>query len=121
VPLPTLDWIEHRRSDGELLGWIVPAGDGFHVIDLLGRQRTEAPADWSDAEEALESLGIGYLANRYMVQLSDGVERRVRIGEVKTTGIILLADEFGSASAVGANPETFEVSFPAPEGLRSLD
>jgi len=119
VPAP--DWIEQRRSDGELLGWIVPAGEGFHVIDLLGRRRTEAPADWSDAEEALETLGIGYLADRYSLRLADGVERRVRISEVNTTGITVLADDFGSASAVGAKPEVFELSFPAPEGLRSLD
>ncbi len=119
--MPAPDWIEHRRSDGELLGWIVPAGDGFHVIDLLGRRRTEAPTDWSDAEEALETLGIGYLANRYSLRLSDGVERRVRIAEVNESGVTVLADDFGSASAIGAKPEVFELPFPAPEGLRSLD
>ncbi|QNN54001.1 hypothetical protein [Nocardioides mesophilus] len=119
--MSTPDWIEHRRPDGELLGWMVPDGDGFHIIDLLGRQRTESPADWPDAEEALETLGIGYLANRYSLRLSDGVERRVRIGEVNRSGIVVLADDFGSASAVGANPEVFNLPFPAPEALRSLD
>ena len=115
------DWIEHRRSDGARVGWTVPSGDGFHIVDLLGRQRTEAPVDWLEAEEAFEMLGIGYLANRYTLRLSNGVERRVRIGEVSATGIVVLADEFGSASAVGANPEAFELPFPAPEALRSLD
>jgi len=119
VPAP--DWIEHRRSDGEHVGWMVPAGEGFHVIDLLGRQRTEAPVDLPDAEDAFETLGIGYLANRYTLRLPDGVERRVRIGEVSSSGIVVLADDFGSASAVGAKPEAFELPFPAPEGLRSLD
>lgn len=119
--MPALDWIEHRRSDGELLGWMVPAGDGFHVIDLLGCQRTEHPADWSEAEEVLETLGIGYLADRYGLRLSDGVERRVRISEVNASRIVVLADEFGSASVVGANPEVFELPFPAPDSLRSLD
>lgn len=119
--MPAPDWIEHRRPDGELLGWLVPAANGFHVVDLLGRQRTEAAADWPDAEEALETLGIGYLANRYILRLADGTERRVRIGEVNRSGIVVLADDFGSASAVGANPEVFQLPFPAPEGLRSLD
>ncbi len=120
--MPAPDWIEHRRSDGEEhVGWIVSAGEGFHVIDLLGRQRTEAPVDLSHAEDALETLGIGYLANRYSLRLPDGGERRVRIGEVSSSGIVVLADDFGSASAVGANPEAFELPFPAPEGLRSLD
>lgn len=119
--MPASDWIEHRRPDGERLGWMVAAGDGFHVIDLLGRPRTEAPVEWSDAEAALETLGIGYLANRYSLRLADGAERRVRIGEVDASGIVVLADDFGSASAIGAKPEVFELSFPAPEGLRSLD
>ena len=121
VPVPVPDWIEHRRSDGELLGWIVPACDGFHIIDLLGRRRTEAPTDWPDAEEALETLGISYLADRYSLRLPDGVERRVRIGEVNASSVIVVADDFGSASAIGAKPEVFELSFPAPENLRSLD
>ena len=59
------DWIEHKRGDRELLGWIAPDGDGFVVFDLLGRSRTPAPVDWLDAEELLEELGIGYLADRY--------------------------------------------------------
>ena len=119
VPAP--DWIEHRRSDGELVGWMVASGDGYHTVDLLGRQRTEAPVDWPEAEEVLETLGIGYLANRYVLRLSDGVERRVRISEVSTSRIVVLADHFGSASAVGAEPEPFELPFPAPKELRSLD
>ena len=45
----------------------------------------------------------------------------MRIGEVDASGIVVLADDFGNASAIGANPEVFELSFPAPESLRSLD
>lgn len=80
-----------------------------------------APVDWSHAEEVFETLGIVYLANRYSLRLSDGVERRVRIGEVSTSGIVVFADDFGSASVVGANPEAYELPFPAPDGLQSLD
>jgi hypothetical protein len=115
------DWIEHRRSDGEHVGWAVPEGNGFFVIDLLGRQRTEAPVDWLEVEETFETLGIGYLSHQYGWRHADGVERRVRIGEVSPSGIVLVADEFGSASVVGAKQEKFELPFPAPEGLRSLD
>lgn len=32
----------------------VPAPD----VDLLGRQRTAAPVDWPEAEEAFETLGM---------------------------------------------------------------
>jgi hypothetical protein len=45
----------------------------------------------------------------------------VRISEVSTSGIVVVADDFGKASAVGAKPETFELPFPAPGSLRSLD
>jgi hypothetical protein len=112
-----LEWIEHRRGDGELLGWMVPEGDLFHIVDLLGRIRTDEPLDWFDAEEALAALGIGYLADRYSLRLPNGEERRVRIGEVHTSGIVAVADDFGSASAIGAKPERFALPFPAPDEL----
>ncbi|MBX3195726.1 MAG: hypothetical protein KF727_11605 [Microbacteriaceae bacterium] len=98
---------------------MVPAGEGFHIVDLLGRRRSEAPLDWLAAEEALDTLGIGYLADRYELRVDD-VDRRVRIGEISETGIVVVADDFGSAAAVGARPERFELPFPAPEGLRHL-
>lgn len=115
------DWIEHRRSDGELLGWLVPAGEDFHVVDLLGRQRTAAPLDWAEAEESLERLGIGYLAHRYGLRLPDGTERQVRISEVSVEGVVVLADDFGTAAVVGANPDAYQLPFPAPDRLRSLE
>ena len=111
------EWIEHRRGDGELVGWMVPEGDAYHVVDLLGRTRTKAPLDWVDAEEVLDALGIGYLADRYSLRVQDGVVRRVRIGEVNTSGIVVVADDFGSASTIGAKPERFALPFPAPDEL----
>lgn len=108
------DWIEHRRGDRELLGWMVPSGDGFDVVDLLGRRRTDSPVDWLAAEELLEDLGIGYLADRYTLVRDDGVERPVRIVEVSVDGVTVAADDFGAASAVGADPERFRLPFPVP-------
>lgn len=112
-------WIEHRRGDRELLGWIVPDGDGFMVVDLLGRARTDDPVDWLAAEELLDALGIGYLADRYTLVLPDGTARPVRIGEVSTSGVTVVADDFGVASAVGADPERFTLPFPVPPELLS--
>ncbi|MWB96998.1 hypothetical protein [Agromyces seonyuensis] len=111
------DWIEHRRTDRELLGWIVPAGEGFHVVDLLGRTRTDAPVDWLEAETLLDGLGIGYLAERYLLALPDGAVRPVRIGEASMQGITVVADEYGAASAVGADPDRYRLPFPAPVEL----
>jgi hypothetical protein len=112
------DWIEHRRTDGETVGWIVPDGDGFRAKDLLGRDATGAAVDWLDAEEALEELGIGYLADRYALRLPDGSERPVRITEASVRGVTVVADEFGAASAVGGVQDRFRLEFPAPPELR---
>jgi hypothetical protein len=111
------DWIEHRRGDREVLGWIVPDGDGFRVRDLLGRERTTQPVEWLEAEELLEELGIGYLADRWILQLPDGTRRPVRIAESSPEGVTVVADEYGAASAVGANPERFRLPFPVDGDL----
>ncbi|MFD4958823.1 hypothetical protein [Microbacterium sp. NPDC058389] len=116
------DWIEHRRPDGEVLGWMRADGDGFRVFDLLGRERTPGGADgepleWLDAEELLEELGIGYLADRWTLRFADGSERPVRIGEASPRGVVVVADEYGAASAVGANPERFPLPFPVGDAL----
>lgn len=112
-------WIEHRRGeDREPVGWIVPDGEGFRPIDVLGRRVTAGPVEWLEAEEILDALGIGFLANRYLLSLPDGTERPVRIAEVSPEGVTVVADEFGSASAVGAGSDRFRLPFPAPEELR---
>jgi hypothetical protein len=42
------------------------------------------------------------------------------IGDVSTSGIIVVADDLGSASAIGAKPELFALPFPAPPELSWL-
>jgi hypothetical protein len=116
MPVP-VDWIAHRRGDGELLGWMRPEGDGFVVVDLLGRDNT-APVDWLAAEEALDALGIGYLADPYELALGDGRALRVRITEVSTERIRLKKDDWG---AIDAPLVEYEVAFPLPAELRPLD
>ncbi|RZU65619.1 hypothetical protein EV379_1953 [Microterricola gilva] len=110
------DWIEHRRGDGELVGWIIPRGDDFVVVDLLGRERG-VPVDWLSAEDALEELGIGYLADIYLLTLESGTELRVRIAEVSSAGITVKKDDFGD---IGAPQRCFSLPFPAPTSLRVM-
>lgn len=111
------DWIEHRRGlDGEVLGWMRPEGDGFVVVDLLGRDRTDA-VDWLDAEEVLDALGIGYLADIYELQQPDGSWLRVRIAEVSPSRIRVKKDDWG---AVGAPQIYYDLPFPVPTSLRPL-
>ena len=112
------DWIAHGRPDGETLGWMVPDGDGFRVRDRLGRELTSGPVDWLTAEELLEDRGIGYLADRWRLRLPDGTDRPVRIAEAHYDRVVVVSDDFGSASAVGAELDRYELPFPAPEELR---
>ena len=115
MPVPS-DWITHRRGDGELLGWMRPEGDGFVAIDLLGRAVT-ATVDWLDAEEILESTGIGYLADPYELQLDDGSWVRVRLTEVTQAAIRVKTEDWG---AIDAPVDEYVVPLPAPHTLRPL-
>ena len=107
------DWIEHRRGDGERLGWMRPLGGLFVVIDLLGRERS-APLDWLFAEELLDELGIGYLADPYELLLG-GQWRLVRILEVSTGSIRVKREDWGDMTAPLIE---HVVEFPMPATLR---
>lgn len=108
------DWIELRRGDGELIGWIGEAEDGFIAIDLLGRAVTDE-IDWLTAEEALEDLGIGYLADPFELLLDDGRWLEVRIIEVSAESIRVKREDWG---AMDIPQEEYTVPFPMPSTLR---
>ena len=109
------DWIEHRRGgDGERLGWMLPAGDGFIAVDLLGRHRTET-VDWLTAEETLDELGIGYLGDAYELRLDDGRWIRVRLVEISSTEIVAKKEDWG---AMDVPQRTFILPLPITDALR---
>jgi hypothetical protein len=111
------DWIQHRRgADGELLGWMLPVDDGFVAIDLLGRRHTEV-VDWLTAEETLEAMGIGYLADPYELRLDSGDWLRVRITEASTQGITVKKDDWG---AIDSPQLLYTLAFPITDELRTL-
>lgn len=111
--MPDTDWIEHRRPDGELVGWIRMVGDDFVPIDLLGREIGE-PVDWLSAEDTLEQRGIGYLAEPWALELESGQRIRVRLTEVSRSGIRAKLDDFGD---VGAPALYYDLGFPMPPTL----
>lgn len=113
------DWIEHRREDGERVGWIRLVGEGCVAIDLLGREFTGV-VDWVEAEEALEERGLGFLAEPWTLKRTDGSSIRVRIVEVSPSGIRVREDDFGAAAAVGADVQDHHLPFPVPETLTPL-
>ncbi|GAA4158981.1 hypothetical protein GCM10022286_12670 [Gryllotalpicola daejeonensis] len=113
------DWLEFRRSDRELVGWLRPEGEGWVPVDLLGRDAAAAPLDLDRAEAALDELGIGFLADRWEID-RDGGWAAVRISEVSADGIVVEDDEYGSASAVmpGRRRAVWHLPWPAPPTLR---
>lgn len=106
------DWIEHRRADdGERMGWIKPVDEGFVAIDLLGRRRTDV-VDWMLAEETLDALGLGYLAEPHELRLNDGSWLRVRIAEVSSVSIRVKKEDWGDMNAT----QTYHsLAFPVTE------
>lgn len=89
--------VEHRREDGELLGWIDIHEDGScTAIDLLGR--VSAAGDWDKCENQLEAQGLSYLADLYALEVTPGLWVRVRIVEVNSTRVRVKEDDFGDAT-----------------------
>lgn len=109
-------FIEHRRPDGELVGWLRAEGEGFVAVDLLGRERSGA-LDWLAGEALLEELGLRYLAEAYVLRLDDGRELRVRIVEVSPERIVVKKDDLGD---IGAPVLRFELAWPMPAELTLL-
>lgn len=120
LPWPLMDtWIEHRRTDGELIGWLRMRDEHFVAVDMLGREITE-PLDYLDAEEALEERGLSFLAEPWLLEHPDGTSERVRITEVHPERITVRQDDYGVAAVAGANVRDYVLPFPAPTRLRPL-
>ncbi|MBK0422590.1 hypothetical protein JD292_10960 [Leucobacter sp. CSA2] len=111
-------WIPHHREDGELVGWIEPSGEGFVPFDLFGRARSAEAIDWVSAEDALEEIGIGFLAALHAYRAEDGSWVQVRITELSTDGITVKEDDLG---AVGVTKPQYVVPFPVDDRLVPLD
>ncbi|MGI6879134.1 hypothetical protein [Microbacterium sp. gxy059] len=116
------DWIPHRRaSDGELVGWIRPAGDGFVALSLFAAPLT-GEVDWLDAEETLDAEGLSWLAEPWILE-RDGRGIRVRIVEVSpgdppgTGRVQVKTDDFG---AIDVPYELIDLPWPPPAALRPI-
>lgn len=109
------DWIAHRRPDDrEPLGWLRPDGDAWVAVSLIGRELS-GPVDWTTAEEALEEVGLSWMADVWMLERPDGDPLRVRLVEVTPDGVLVQTDDFG---AIDVPVERFELPWPAPAELR---
>ncbi|GAC56650.1 hypothetical protein GOHSU_12_00400 [Gordonia hirsuta DSM 44140 = NBRC 16056] len=103
-------WIPHRRSDGEVIGWIdlESAGPAVQPIDRLGRPLSPVN-DWNDAEEALEAIGLGFLTHRFAYR-----DQVVRIRQVYDDRVIVTT---ALTDAVGDVGDEFTLAFPVGDEL----
>lgn len=108
------DWTPHRRDDGEVLGWIRPEGSGWVAVDILGRDVTGA-VEWLDAEEALDARGLGWLAEKWMLERDGAAPLAVRLVEVTPERVVVKSEDFG---AIDAPLRTYVLAWPAPAALR---
>ncbi|HCS61513.1 MAG TPA: hypothetical protein DIW46_08980 [Microbacterium sp.] len=115
------DWTPHRRDDGELLGWIHPAGDDWTAVDILGRP-VSGPGEWLDVEAALEEHGLAWLADPWMLEGETERPLRVRMVEVTPNHdgipgrIVVKVDDYGDVSRPASEP--IVLSWPVPSRLR---
>jgi hypothetical protein len=64
-------WMPHyRQGDGELLGYLVPEGEQYLPVTVFG-YGLAAAADEDDAGRVLENVGLGYLADTWLLTLED--------------------------------------------------
>lgn len=121
-------WIPHRREDGELIGWIdmTVAEPKLVPIDRLGRAMDPVD-DWFEAEEALDSIGLRFLAERYVYRGGGGNDDdddeatqpvTVRISQVYDDRIVLTTALTDAVEDVGRE---IVVPFPAPDELREAN
>lgn len=114
------DWTPHRRDDGELLGWIRPEGGHWVAIDLLGHAASDV-GEWLDAEEALESRGLAWLADIWMLERDAGEALQVKVVEVapgrdgEAGRVVVQTDDFG---AIDVPVEQYQLPWPSPLALR---
>ncbi|MCR2762974.1 hypothetical protein NQ152_05565 [Microbacterium sp. zg.B48] len=114
------DWTPHRRDDGELVGWIRPEGEYWVAVDLLGHAAS-GPVDWLEAEATLETRGLSWLAEVWMLEREAAGPLRVKLVEV-TPGaageagrVVVQTDDFG---AIDVPVDRYALPWPSPAALR---
>jgi len=114
------DWTPHRRDDGELIGWIRPAGEEWIGVDLLGREAS-GPVDWLEAEAALEEVGLAWLADVWMLEGEADEPLRVRFVEVTPADqsgdgrVVVKVDDFGDMQRPPTERFILEWAAPSAE------
>lgn len=108
------DWLRiNRPGDRETVGYLAMSDDGFVPFDLLGRP-IAGVLPFEEAEELLLERGLGYLANRWKLQVDDATEPiDVVIRDVGPDQVTLMSDDFGYGKPIGT---LFSLEIPEVTG-----
>jgi hypothetical protein len=112
-------WIPYRRAeDDELLGYLRPVDgstDRFLPVTVFGYPLGDE-ADEHDAQQVLDSTGLGYLASRWLLTLdgrSDPVS--VEIVEASPERLRVRNVDYGYEADIG---KVFVLDVPPGDALR---
>lgn len=111
-PATIENWIEHRREgDGELVGFLAPVSDSgrFLAMTVFGSPLTE-PSDRAEAEDVLDTSGLSYLADRWLLQIDELTRIEVEIVEASPERVVVHNVDFGSGLDHG---HRFSLAAPA--------
>ena len=98
---PTNEWIAHTRAeDNELLGFLVPDGEGFVPVTVFGYVLGD-PEDRDGAAQVLESIGLSYLAERWSLRLDGKTRIAVEIVEASPARVVVKNVDFGHNGDIG--------------------
>lgn len=108
-------WIAHRRTDGELVGYLVEPGDDgdlYQPVNVFGVPLGE-PAEIVAAMDLLEAVGLANLAEPWWLRTDDGGRIKVKIHEATPDHVTVLLDDFAAGADLGTR-----TTLPVPVGDR---
>jgi hypothetical protein len=111
-------WIEYRREDGELLGYLRPAegAAGRYVPVTVFGYALGCAGDESEAQQVLDAIGLSYLADRWSLTLDGrGEPISVQIVEASPQQVLVRNVDYGYDGDIGT---TFRLDVPVDDSLR---
>lgn len=107
------DWVRHVRGDGELIGYLAPQGDDlFTAMTLLGTPLGEPVDEWT-AADALDDVGLSYLADRWILTDPEGSERPVVLVEASPERVMVAPADFALVVGMPRDPAD-EIAIEVP-------
>lgn len=105
----------YREGDGELLGYLVSDGELFVPVTVFGYELGDA-VDEYDASQILESIGLSYLADTWVLSIADRDEPiNVQIVEASPEALRVKSVDYGWEQDYGT---IIELSVPESGRLR---